>query len=212
METNKMLEKLAEYVRLTWDRGLTESTGGNMSIRVGDKIYITPTFFVKHFFTVEDFVVLNLKGEKLDGKLEASSEHRMHIRIYNEREDIKSVFHAHPKWATIYSVSHKKVPTRILPETLFMLGEIDYIPYCMPGTDEFADGFINGLRNGRNAFMLFNHGITTCGETIEQAYARLETFETCCYVSAHAGMLNQDINLISEKEANKLLKKLGLVE
>jgi len=152
METNKMLEKLAEYVRLTWDRGLTESTGGNMSIRVGDKIYITPTFFVKHFFTVEDFVVLNLKGEKLDGKWEASSEHRMHIRIYNERDDIKSVFHAHPKWATIYSVSHKKVPTKILPETLFLLGEIDYIPYCMPGTDEFADGFIDGLNKGRNAF------------------------------------------------------------
>jgi len=49
METKMQLEKLAEYVRLAWDRGLTESTGGNMSIRIKDRIYITPTFYVKHF-------------------------------------------------------------------------------------------------------------------------------------------------------------------
>ena len=210
MQKQEILTKLAEYVRLTWDRGLTESTGGNMSVRIGDKVYITPTFFVKHFFTINDFVVLNLNGEKIEGKLDPSSEYRMHIRIYNERGDVKSIFHAHPKWATIYSITHKKIPTRILPETIFMLGEIEYIPYCMPGTDEFADAFTEGLRKGRNAFMLFNHGITTCGESIEWAFARLETFETCCYVSAMAGMSNQEPNQISEKESNKFLKKLGM--
>ena len=210
METKEILTRLAQYVRLTWDRGLTESTGGNKSVRIEDKIYITPTFFVKHFFTVDDFVVLDLEGKKISGQREASSEYRMHLHIYNEREDIQSVFHAHPKWATIFSVLHKEVPTRLLPETLFMLGEIDYIPYCIPGTDEFADGFIEGLRKGSNAFMMFNHGITTCGETIKQAFARLETFETCCYIAAHAGMIKQDINLIPEEEANKFLQKLGL--
>jgi len=45
MQKQEILTKLAEYVRLTWDRSLTESTGGNMSVRIGDKIYITPTFF-----------------------------------------------------------------------------------------------------------------------------------------------------------------------
>ncbi len=210
MDKQATLSKLAEYVRLAWDRGLTESTGGNMSVRIGDKIYITPTFFIKHFFKVEDFVELNLKGEQIGGKWKVSSEYRMHVRILNERSDIKTVFHAHPKWATIYSITHKKVPTRVLPETIFMLGEIEYIPYCMPGTDEFADGFIEGLRKGRNAFMLYNHGITTCGETIEQAFARLETFETCCYISSMASMFNNEPNQISEEEANKLLKKLGL--
>ena len=210
METKEVLEKLAQHVRLTWDRGLTESTGGNMSVRIGDRVYITPTFIVKHFFQVEDFIELNLKGEQIDGKLKASSEYRMHIRIYNERDDIKSVFHAHPKWATIFSVLHKEVPTRLLPETIFMLGEIDYIPYCIPGTDEFADGFTKGLKKGCNSFMMFNHGITTCGTTIKEAFARLETFETCCYIAAHAGMVKQDFKLISDEEANKLLKKLGI--
>lgn len=93
MNTSKeILEKLAAFIRLAWDRGLAESTGGNMSIRLGDKIHITPTFFVKHFFTVDDFVTLNLQGEKIGGKLEASSERRMHVRIYNEREDIRTIF------------------------------------------------------------------------------------------------------------------------
>ena len=51
MEHKEELEKLASYVRLAWDRSLTESTGGNMSLRIKDKVYITPTMFVKHFFS-----------------------------------------------------------------------------------------------------------------------------------------------------------------
>jgi len=68
-----------------------------MSIRIDDKVYITPTFFIKHFFTVDDFVVLNMDGKKIGSKFEASSEYRMHIKIYKERDEIKNVFHAHPR-------------------------------------------------------------------------------------------------------------------
>jgi len=208
MQKQEILTKLAKYVRLTWDRSLTESTGGNMSVRIGDKVYITPTFFVKHFFTINDFVILNLNGEKIEGKLDPSSEYRMHIRIYNERDDVKSIFHAHPKWATIYSITHKKIPTRVLPETIFMLGEIEYIPYCMPGTDEFADAFTEGLKKGRNAFMLFNHGITTCGESIEWAFSRLETFETCCFVSAICNLVKEKIYKILQDKLKILFEKI----
>ena len=74
MKKQEILKKLAEYVRLTWDRGLTESTGGNMSVRIDDRVYITPTMFVKHFFTVDDFVELDLNGKQLGGKLKASSD------------------------------------------------------------------------------------------------------------------------------------------
>lgn len=209
MQKREILTKLAEYVRLTWDRGLTESTGGNMSIRIGDKVYITPTFFVKHFFTINDFVVLNLNGEKIEGKLDPSSEYKMHIKIYNERNDVKSIFHAHPKWATIYSITHKKIPTRVLPETIFMLGEIEYIPYCMPGTDEFAEIFSPGLKERKRTFILENHGVTTIGESIKEAFARLETLETCSFVSVMGSLVKENIKEIPKDEVKKFLDKLS---
>lgn len=58
--------------------------------------YITPTNFVKHFMTKENFIELDMNGKKLSGEYEASSEYRMHLKIYKEREDVNVVFHAHP--------------------------------------------------------------------------------------------------------------------
>jgi L-fuculose-phosphate aldolase len=206
---SKTLEELASYVRLAWDRQLTESTGGNMSARIDDKVYITPTFFIKHFFTVDDFVVLNMEGEQIGGDLKASSEYRMHIKVYQERDEIKSVFHAHPRWALVHAVTHKKLPSCILPETIFMLRDIDYLPYRMAGTDEFADVFSAGLKEGKRTFILENHGVTTIGESIREAYARLETLETCSFVSVMGSLMKEGIQEIPEDDVKKMLYKLS---
>lgn len=205
----EILNELASYVRLAWDRQLTESTGGNMSVRIDNKIYITPTFFIKHFFTVDDFVVLNMNGKKIGGKFEASSEYRMHIKIYKERDEIKSVFHAHPRWTLIHAITHKKLPSCILPETIFILGEIKYIPYCMPGTDEFAEIFSPGLKERKRTFILENHGVTTIGESIKEAFARLETLETCSFVSVMGSLVKENIKEIPKDEVKKFLDKLS---
>ena len=204
MLKSTLLKKLASYVRLAWDRHLTESTGGNMSVRIGEKIYITPTFFVKHFFTEDDFVVLDMNGKKIDGKYEASSEIKMHIRIYKERKEINSVFHSHPRYSLIYAITHKKIPSNILPETAILLREIDYLPYCLPGTDEFADTFIKGLREGKKIFILENHGVTSIGENIEEAFSRLETLETCCFVSTMCNLTKEKIFEIPQDELKTL--------
>jgi len=202
------LNELASYVRLAWDRQLTESTGGNMSIRIGDKVYITPTFFIKHFFTADDYVVLDMDGKKISGKYEASSEYRMHIKIYQERDEIKSVFHAHPRWALVHAITHKKLPSCILPETIFLLRDIDYVPYCMAGTDEFAEVFSPGLKEGKRTFILENHGVTTIGESVKEAFARLETLETCSFVSIMGSLVKEDIREIPQDEVKKFLDKL----
>ena len=203
------LSELASYVRLAWDRQLTESTSGNMSVRIDDKIYITPTFFIKHFFTVNDFVVLNMDGKKISGKFEASSEYRMHIKIYKERNEIKSVFHAHPRWSLIHAITHKKLPSSILPETIFMLRDIDYLPYRMAGTDEFAEIFSRGLKKGKRTYILENHGVTTIGESIKEAFARLESLETCSFISVVGSLVKENIKEIPQDEVKKILDKLS---
>ena len=203
------LSELANYVRLAWDRQLTESAGGNMSVRIDDKIYITPTFFIKHFFTVNDFVVLNTDGKKIGGKFEASSEYRMHIKIYKERNEIKSVFHAHPRWSLIHAITHKKLPSSILPETIFMLRDIDYLPYRMAGTDEFAEIFSQGLKKGKRTYILENHGVTTIGESIKEAFARLESLETCSFISVVGSLVKENIKEIPQDEVKKILDKLS---
>ncbi|MFW6149659.1 MAG: class II aldolase/adducin family protein [Atribacterota bacterium] len=200
------LQKFASYVRLTWDRKLTESTGGNMSVRINDKIYLTPTSFIKHFFTVDDIVVVDIQGNQLAGKYQFSSEIKMHLKIYNVRKDIKSIFHAHPRNGLICAINKIKIYTSILPEAAFMLKNIAYLPYCQPGTDQFAENFIEDAKKGCNVFVLENHGVTTCGDSIEAAFARLETLETCAFLTVMQSLLKRSPSLIPAEEINKILE------
>ncbi|WP_245601363.1 class II aldolase/adducin family protein [Mesoaciditoga lauensis] len=202
------MEKLVEYSRLCWDRGLTESTGGNMSVRIDDKsIYITPTFTIKHFLKVEDMVKLNLEGEKLNGKREPSSERKMHLLIYKERTDVKAIFHAHPPYVTSFAVSGERIPINALPESVLLLKNIAYLPYKTPGTQDFADVFTTELKKGKDIFILQNHGVTVVGKSIEEAYARLETLEFLAKVILINEMSKKSIKKLSSKEINELLKE-----
>ncbi len=204
-----LTEELVEYAKLCWDRGLTESTGGNMSVRAQDNtIYITPTFTVKHFLKPEDIVRLTLDDEKIEGKKEPSSERRMHLLIYKERPDVNSVFHAHPPYATALAVSGGEVPIDILPETVLLLRNIAYLPYKMAGTQEFADAFSNELKKGKDVFILQNHGVTVVGKNIKEAYARLETLEFSIRVMMLAKEFG-NVHRISKEEMEEYIRRLS---
>lgn len=200
-------KKLVEYARLCWDRGLTESTGGNMSVRADDNtIYITPTFIVKHFLKVEDMVRLSLDGEKLEGEKEPSSERKMHLLIYRERADVKAIFHAHPPYVTTFAVSGEKIPINVLPEAVLLVRDIAYLPYKTPGTQEFANVFTSELKKGKDVFVLQNHGVTVVGKNIEEAYARLETLEFVARICFILG--KEHIREIPEKKVEEFIKRV----
>jgi len=167
-----------------------------MSIRIKDNVYITPTTFIKHFFTVEDIVTIDLQGNKLAGHHQASSEIKMHLKIYQTREDIRSIFHAHPKYSLLCAINNIKIDTRILPESYSLLEEIAYLPYKQPGTEHFAQSFIEKALEGCNVFVLENHGVTTCGKSIETAFSRLEILENCAYIAIMQKLMNIKPNII----------------
>jgi len=200
-------EELVLFARLAWDRRLTESTGGNMSVRIGDHIVITPTTMVKHFLTEEDLVEVDLAGNKVRGRREASSEYRMHLKIYRECDEVVSVFHAHPVHATTMAVQQKEFPVNVLPETALMLAPITYLPYKMPGTDDFAEVFGEGLKQGSRTFVLRNHGVTVTGKSIEEAYAKLETLEFLAQITHLSGARPGHLEIPSE-EVERFLRKV----
>jgi len=206
MINQEKLEIFANYVRLTWDRRLTESTGGNISIRINNKIYITPSNFIKHFLTIEDIVITDMEGKQLEGKYSASSEIKMHLQIYKNRKDIQSIFHAHPRYGLLCAINHIRIYTTILPEAAVLLGKIVYLPYTQPGTEIFAQAFTKDVKMGCNVFLLENHGVTTCGDSIETAFARLETLETCAYLSIMQSLLKREPKIIPTEEINKILQ------
>ncbi|MCD6463538.1 MAG: class II aldolase/adducin family protein [Thermotogae bacterium] len=202
-------KKLAEYTKLIWKRRLTESVGGNMSIRVDDRILITPTFTVKYFLREEDLVEMDLTGKILKGTRKPSSEYRMHLKIYKTCSDVKAVLHAHPLHATLLAIMGEKIPTELLAETALFLKDIAYLPYETPGTQEFADMFEKPLKEGARIFILKNHGVTVAGDDIEEAYAKLEMLEFLCQLICIMGIENARKYRIPPFKVEELLRKKG---
>jgi len=206
-----MIEELIEYSKLAWDRGLTESTGGNMSVRIdANTIYITPHSSIKHFLKPKDIIKISLDDRVIEGDGEPSSERKMHFLIYKERPDINCVFHVHPTYATAFAVSGERIPINTLPEAALLLREIAYLPYRMPGTQEFADVFTPELKAGRDIFILQNHGVTVIGKSIKAVYEKLETLDFVSKVVLTLKMSGEKIKEIDEKDVKTFLESLKL--
>ncbi len=180
-------EVVSAYARLVWDRGLTEGTGGNVSMKQGDSVYITPSSVIKHFLTAEDIMEIAMDGEVISGLRKPSSEYRMHLFLYQENPKINSVVHAHPPFATAAAVTQRRLPVNLLPESALLLTPITYVPYERPGSQQFADAFLEGIDSGSNVFLLQNHGVTVTGNSMDEAFARLETLEFLSRVSHLTG-------------------------
>jgi L-fuculose-phosphate aldolase len=204
-----MIEELVEYSKLAWDRGLTESTGGNMSVRIdANTIYITPHSSIKHFLKPKDIIKISLDDRVIEGDGEPSSERKMHFLIYKERPDINCVFHVHPTYATAFAVSNERIPINTLPEAALLLREIAYLPYRMPGTQEFADVFTLELKAGRDVFILQNHGVTVIGKSIKAVYEKLETLDFVSKVVLTLKMANLNVNEINDRLIKEFLLNL----
>ncbi|SHH54730.1 class II aldolase/adducin family protein [Thermosipho atlanticus] len=175
-----LVEKLVYFSKLIWDRKLTESIGGNFSIRFNDRIYITPTTFLKTLIEKKDIVTIDVNGKVIEGSRKPSSEWRMHALIYKTRPEINSVIHAHPPYSTLFAINGEEIPIYLTPESQIYLKKIYYTTYETPGTDRFAQKLLSGLKNGADIFILKNHGVTVIAENIEMAFAKLEMLEFIC--------------------------------
>src|SRR5579862_2539904 len=87
-------------------RAFVASTDGNISVRLDSRRVLTsPTGMSKGLMLPDDLVVTDLKGKKLSGRREASSELAMHLLIYSRRPDVNAVCHAHPPIATAHAAA-----------------------------------------------------------------------------------------------------------
>lgn len=83
------------------ERGYIAACDGNISARLdAERVLVTPTAMSKGAMQCADLVIVDMKGRKLKGRREVTSEIGMHLLIYRRRPDVRAVVHAHPKTAT----------------------------------------------------------------------------------------------------------------
>jgi L-fuculose-phosphate aldolase len=184
--------------------GWVASNDGNISIRTGpDAVLCTPTGMSKGYLTADQLVKVDMDGNKLEGELEASSEVKMHLDVYKNKQGINSAVHAHPPYSTAYAVAGIPLDQCVIPEIIVSLGSIPLTKYGTPSTSEIPDN-IRDYLGDHNAFLLENHGAFTIGNDVHQAYYRMESMELFAKISLLAKTLG-NVNTISEENVQKIM-------
>lgn len=196
--------EIVKVCQRLYERGLIAGPDGNVSVRVApNRIIVTPAGMSKVDVTVDDLVELTLDGKKIRGSRRASSEVKLHLRIYERRPDVNAVVHAHPPTATGFAVAGEGFSDCILPEVIFQVGWVPLIPYATPGTTALADNFDPFIPT-HDAFLMANHGATTAGPTLTIAHQRMESLEHTARIVLTARMLGR-VNSLSQSDVQALV-------
>jgi len=197
-------EGILRVGRRMYERGFVAANDGNISIRLSDdRLLVTPAGVSKGFLRASDLVVADMRGERVSGKLNPTSEVKMHIRAYELRNDVAAVVHAHPPYATAYAVAGIPLTECILPEVIVSLGSIPLARYGTPSTDEIPRS-IESVVTRSDAFLLENHGVMTVGPDVMNAYHKLETVEHFAKISFIARHLGS-VSSLGSDEVRKLV-------
>ena len=179
------------------NNGLIVGTAGNVSIRVDDKVAISPSGVPYETMTAEDVVVFSMDGERVDGILEPSSELPLHLSVYRETA-AKAITHNHAPASTALGLVVDEIP----PSHYYsaMLGGIIRVaPYAEFGTDELARNVTDALK-GRSGALMKNHGAITIGPTVKKAAGLLPILEYVCEIHLRAMATGAPIALLSPEQ------------
>ena len=183
--------------------GLVVGTAGNLSVRAGDLVAITPTSVDYDELDPGLICVVGLDGELVEAERAPSSELPMHLAVYHAT-DAAAIVHTHAPYATTLATVAEE-----LPAIHYMIAELGgpvrVAPYATFGTDELAASVMDALE-GRSAVLLRSHGTLTLGDSLEQAYWRSVLLEWLATLYYRASLLGEprlippdEIELVADK-------------
>jgi len=146
---------------------------------------ITPSGRYYDLLKVDDIVVVDFAGQRVEGELKATIETVMHVEVHKARKKINAVVHAHPPFCSAIAVAGMDIPPLIDEQVILIGGEIKVAQYGFPGTPDLAKNVVSAL-GPRNAVILANHGVLSVGRDMREALTICELAEELAkiYISA----------------------------
>jgi L-fuculose-phosphate aldolase len=146
-------------------RGLVEGTAGNISARRADgSIVITPSSVDYADMELDDLVLVDPEGAVLQAKdgRHPSSEMQLHLACFSAFDDVGSVIHSHPVWATMFAIAHESIPACVDEFAVYCGGDVRCTDYAASGTPDVGANAVKALE-GRGAALIANHGLVAVG-------------------------------------------------
>jgi L-fuculose-phosphate aldolase len=195
---------LVEAVRRLDALGLNRGSTGNVSLRSGGGVLITPTGASAETLTAEDIVFIARDGG-IEGRWQPSSEWPFHRAVYALRNDVMAVVHTHSTYATALACLGRPLPAFHYMVAVAGGDSVPCVPYHTYGSQALSDAVAGGL-TGRNACLLAHHGLVSCGESLGQAMKIAIEIEALCQTYLAALAVGEPARL-SRDEMERVLDK-----
>ena len=205
VNVHKIKLDICDIGRRIYNKGFAAANDGNISVRISDnEVLCTPTMHSKGFLKPDDICHIDMTGKQIAGRKKRSSEALLHLEIYQQRPDLKSVVHCHPPHATAFAIAREPIPQCVLPEVEVFLGDVPITRYETPGGQAFADTIIPFVQK-TNVIILANHGTVSFGESVERAYWWTEILDAYCRMLMLAKQLG-GVHFLGDQKSRELLE------
>lgn len=179
MDENELRQSLVEKCLELERLGINQGMAGNLSLRRGAYMLITPSGVAYDKMT--GAMIARMPIEKdygaWSGPLAPSSEWRMHLDILRARPDVGAVVHTHAVYATTLSLFQRPIPAIHYMIAAFGGPTVRCTQYAPYGTKELSDLAIEGLAD-RHGVLLGQHGMLATGRDLNEAMWRAVELET----------------------------------
>lgn len=173
--------------------GLVVGSAGNLSVRRGDHLLITPMGARLPAIDPDDCVCVALADGRADDgharPTRPSSETPLHRAVYAAAPDAQAIVHTHSHFATALSALVDELPAVHYVASAFG-GPVRVAPYETYGSDALADGVAAALRD-RTAALMANHGAVTLGRSAAHAVEQAQQLEWWASVYWHARVFGE---------------------
>jgi L-fuculose-phosphate aldolase len=204
---------IADKCRWMNTAGLNQGTSGNISVRYGDQMLITPSAIPYEDLTPEMIAVMPIDGEygAFEGPLKPSTEWRFHLDIMKNRPEVGAIVHTHATFATVLAIARREIPACHYMIASFGGNNVRCAEYATYGTKELSQNALKALE-GRSACLLANHGLIATGPTLPRAMWAAVELETIAKQYYYALALGSMAILSDEqvKDTQKSFSTYGL--
>ena len=186
--------------------GLNQGTSGNVSVRHGDGILITPSGLPYDRCCPEDIVWLQMDGTA-EGIRKPSSEWRLHLDIYRTKPEARAVLHAHSPWCTTLACLDREIPPFHYMVAVAGGNTIRCAPYALFGSKELSDN-VNAALENRTACLMSHHGMVSYADNLEKVLDLAIEVENLARVYCQT-LQSGEASLLDREQMNKVLAKFA---
>ena len=195
----KLRQSLIDTARKMEQYNLIRMSGGNVALRVEDKILVTPSAMAYDTMLPEDIVIVDIEGNVIEGNRRPTSDLKAILYILKHMPEVNAVIHTHQPKAVALSLLCDKLP--IISTTMVdeVKGEVNVAPFTISSDEGMG---IQTVEHAGKALcvILKNHGVMAYGKSLEQALSAAIYLEESCDIYISALSTGKDITVLTKEQ------------